>query len=153
MSDFPLNRALYIYLIFANGNIMYIVCIVIYGNVGCRISKGGIQYFFGKKKSMSSKEIIVFFELTSCQKLGIICENKRSQKLKLQNILRKNVLLNWYASMTKIQKNPKIYLILYSINEKLWNSTTHINIRNLYCRVVNNPVSFSFVVSVYLVNR
>ena len=43
--------------------------------------------------------------MPSHQKLGIILENKMSEKSYKKMFLRKNGLLNWYFSMKKNEKN------------------------------------------------
>ena len=70
--------------------------------MSCRVLKGGIQNLKNLvQKSISSKEVIAFRELTYLaarrQLLGIIFENKASKTLssyQKKTLLQKNVLLN-----------------------------------------------------------
>ena len=67
-----------------------------YGNMGYQVLKWGtkLERFLHK----NPKEIIEFWELASCQKLGIkLFENWCYQK----KSIAKNVLLNWCSSMKK----------------------------------------------------
>jgi hypothetical protein len=83
--------------------------------MGCRVFKGGIQCnIFWAKNPFSW----YFFELTvaSRQKLGIVFENKASQKLKLSKILllpkRRAPTLTFFNE----KKITKISLIFYRDN-------------------------------------
>ena len=103
------------------------------GNMGCRVFKEGIQCnIFWAKNPFSW----YFFDLTvaSRQKLGIVFENKASQKLKLSKILllpkRRAPTLTFFNK----KKITKISLIFYRDNwlkVRFWHFLTTRNYVNL----------------------
>ena len=96
------------------------------------------------KNQLLSIEIIEFWELeyvvASCQKLGIILENKVILKLILsKNVSNKNILLNSYCSMKKNQKDSDDFDIeKLTLKVKFWHFLTSPH----YTNSQNSMVSF-----------
>ena len=95
-----------------------------YGSMGCRVFQRGIQNWKDFRLKINIPKgndwILRIGVVASCQKLGIILENKVIKKLMLSKMsITKNVLLNWYSSMKK--KLRKIRMI-FDIENWLWKS-------------------------------
>ena len=81
-----------------------------YGSTGCRVFKRGVQNlkdFCLRINILKGNYWILRIGLMErCQKLDIILQSKVISKLMLsKNVNNKNVLLNWYSSMKKIEKD------------------------------------------------